>query len=129
MAEAFDKLACHVVAGFTGTTCVSATNAPLARARSGPLHDRAHQGTELDRVQRLWRGQRVRSWIAALTSATIAVQRVHRGVVARKLAAARRGQLDRKRVEADKAQRAKAAEMMQKHQRGKNARKDAAMLG
>ena len=77
MAEAFGKLACHVAARG-------------ARARSGPLHDRAHQGTELDRVQRLWRGQRVRSWIAALTSATIAVQRVHRGVVARKLAAARR---------------------------------------
>ena len=92
-ATAAGKLACHVVAGFTGTTCVSATNAPLARARSGPLHDRAHQGTELDRVQRLWRGQRVRSWIAALTSATIAVQRVHRGVVARKLAAARRAGL------------------------------------
>ena len=100
MAEAFDKLACHVVAGFTGTTCVSATNAPLARARSGPLHDRAHQGTELDRVQRLWRGQRVRSWIAALTSATIAVQRVHRGVVARKLAAARRAARARREARA-----------------------------
>ena len=87
MAEAFGKLACHVAARG-------------ARARSGPLHDRAHQGTELDRVQRLWRGQRVRSWIAALTSATIAVQRVHRGVVARKLAAARRAARARREARA-----------------------------
>ena len=42
------------------------------------------------RVQRLWRGQRVRSWVASLTRSMITVQRAHRGARARTLVAARR---------------------------------------